>query len=258
MKSANLNKISYLAQGHGPPLLFLHGIGGSAASWQAQLEEFSPTHRAIAWDMPGYGTSALLPEPSITNLAHALDHFLRTQQIERPILVGHSIGGMIVQEFLARYPGRFASVVLYATSPAFGRKDGAWQQDFIRARLGPLDEGKTMAELAPIIVQSLVGSAAQPTGIALATACMAAVSEATYRAGVLSLLDFDQRENLAKIDVPCLLITGSEDTSAPATMMEKMAAKIPQARFVVLPGLGHLAHMEDAALFNRTLHEFLA
>lgn len=248
--------ISYLAQGHGPPLVFLHGIGGSAASWRWQLNEFSRTHRAIAWDMPGYGVSPPLPAPTIAAFAGALDQFLREEQIDRPILVGHSIGGMIVQEFLASYPDRAAGVVLYATSPAFGRKDGAWQQEFLRARLGPLDEGQTMQELAPGIVQSLIGSAAQPAGIALATKCMAAVPAATYCAVILSLLDFDRRENLANIVAPCLLVTGAEDTNAPPAMMEKMATKIPNARFAALPGLGHLANMEDADAFNACLRTF--
>jgi 3-oxoadipate enol-lactonase len=182
-------KINFLTQGHGAPIVFLHGIGGSAASWRWQLDAFSRTYRAIAWDMPGYGASAPLAAMTIANLAQALEQFLREQQIERPILVGHSIGGMVVQEYLATFPGNVSSVVLYATSPAFGRKEGTWQQEFVRARLGPLDAGKTMAELAPSIVASLIGSAAKAAGVALATACMAAVPAATYRAVILSLLD---------------------------------------------------------------------
>lgn len=167
--------INHLEQGHGSPLVFLHGIGGSAASWRWQLDEFSRTHRAMAWDMPGYGASDPLPAPTTADFAQALDLFLREQQVERPILVGHSIGGMIVQEYLATFPEKASAVVLYATSPAFGRKDGAWQQEFLRARLGPLNEGKTMAELAPGIVQSLIGTGAKAEGIALVTQCMAAV-----------------------------------------------------------------------------------
>lgn len=251
------HKISHLERGSGKPLLFLHGIGGSAASWRWQLDAFSRAYRAIAWDMPGYGASDPLPTATIAGFAQALDQFLGEQQIERPILVGHSIGGMIVQEFLATFPGRASKVVLYATSPAFGRKDGDWQQQFIHARLGPLDAGKTMADLASGIVQSLIGSAAKAEGIALATECMAAVPEATYRSVVMSLLDFDRRANLGKIDIPCLLLTGSEDTNAPAPMMEKMAAKIAGAQFAVLPGLGHLANMEDAEAFNQRLWDFL-
>ena len=250
-------KISHLEKGNGSHLVFLHGIGGSAASWHWQIDEFSRTHHAIAWDAPGYGESEPILDVTIATFAQALHQFLQEQQIERPILVGHSLGGMIVQEYLATFPGKTSKVVLYSTSPAFGRRDGEWQQEFVRARLGPLDEGRTMPEIAPEIVQKMVGSAATVAGIELATRCMAATSAATYRASVLSLLNFDRRDNLGKIDVPCLCITGAEDTNAPAPMMEKMAAKIPGAQFQVLPGLGHLAHMENPILFNDCVRTFI-
>lgn len=249
--------LSYLEQGHGPALVFLHGIGGNAASWRYQLAEFSHAYRAIAWDMPGHGDSAMVSEPSFPKYAQYLHEFLAEHKIEQPILVGHSIGGMIVQEFMATYPNLTRAAVLYATSPAFGPKGGAWQQQFIRERLGPLDEGKTMAELAPHIVKSLIGSRAAAAGIALATQSMAAVPEHTYRATMLCLLDFDRREALGKINIPCLLVTGEEDTNALPAMMEKMAAKIPGAQFRCLPGLGHLAHLENPTAFNAVLGAFL-
>jgi 3-oxoadipate enol-lactonase len=249
--------LSYLEQGHGPALLFLHGIGGNAAGWRNQLDEFSRAYRTIAWDMPGYGGSIPLSEPSFSKYAQCLHEFLAEHEIEQPILVGHSIGGMIVQEFLATYPGLTRAAVLYATSPAFGRKDGEWQQQFIRERLGPLDEGKTMAQLAPDIVKSLIGPGATAAGIALATRSMAAVPENTYRATMHCLLDFDRREALGQINIPCLLIAGEVDTNAAPAMMEKMAAKIPGAQFRCLPNLGHLAHMEDPAAFNAILSTFL-
>ena len=249
--------LSYLEQGHGPALVFLHGIGGNAASWGTQLAKFSRAYRTVAWDMPGYGGSPMLPEPSFPKYARYLHEFLIEHNIEQPILVGHSIGGMIVQEFLVTYPGLTRAAVLYATSPAFGRKDGEWQQQFMRERLGPLDEGKTMVELAPYLVQSLVGPGATAAGIALATQSMAAVPENVYRASMLCLLEFDRREALSQINIPCLLLTGEMDTNSPPAMMAKMAAKIPGAQFRRLPGLGHLAHMEDPAAFNDVLRVFL-
>jgi 3-oxoadipate enol-lactonase len=249
--------LTYLDQGRGPALVFLHGIGGSAASWGAQLAEFSFAYRTVAWDMPGYGGSAPLSEPSFPRYAQCLHDFLAEHTIEQPILVGHSIGGMIVQEFLTTYPGLTRAAVLYATSPAFGRKDGEWQQQFMRERLGPLDEGKTMVELAPYLVQSLVGPGVTAAGIALAQQSMAAVPENVYRASMLCLLEFDRRAALSQINIPCLLLTGEADTNAPPEMMEKMAAKIPGAQFRSLPNLGHLAHMEDPAAFNAILKAFL-
>src|SRR6185312_4435392 len=81
----------------GTPLVFLHGIGGAARAWRRQLAAFSDRYRTIAWDMPGYGASQPLPAVSIAALADALQDFLHRIGAAKPVLVGHSIGGMIVQ-----------------------------------------------------------------------------------------------------------------------------------------------------------------
>ena len=133
--------------------MFLHGIGGAARAWHSQLDFFGDRYHAIAWDMPGYGGSAPLPTVSIATLADALQEFLQQVAASRPILVGHSIGGMIVQQWLVKNPRAAAAVVLAQTSPAFGKPDGDWQKSFINARLGPLDRGETLVSLAPSLVR---------------------------------------------------------------------------------------------------------
>src|SRR5215475_2832808 len=102
MKSGD-GRFAYEAAGDAKktPLVFLHGIGGAARGWRRQLEFFGDRYHAIAWDMPGYGGSAPLATVSIAALAGALGQFLREfSDIPKPILVGHSIGGMIVQQWL--------------------------------------------------------------------------------------------------------------------------------------------------------------
>ncbi|MEY9982078.1 pimeloyl-ACP methyl ester carboxylesterase [Bradyrhizobium yuanmingense] len=121
------------------PLIFLHGIGGAARAWRRQLATFGDRFRAIAWDMPGYGGSAPLASVSIAALAEALQQFIAQLGVSRPVLVGHSIGAMIVQKWLVQSPKLARAVVLAQTSPAFGKADGDWQKSFIAARLGPLD-----------------------------------------------------------------------------------------------------------------------
>ncbi len=239
------------------PLVFLHGIGGAARAWRGQLEAFGDRYRAIAWDMPGYGGSAPLPAVSIATLADALQDFLQQIGASKPTLVGHSIGGMIVQQWLTKYPGVAAGVVLAQTSPAFGKPDGDWQKSFIGARLGPLDRGETMVSLAPGLVRELVGDDPDAGGMVLARDCMAAVPEATYRATMLALLGFDQRGALKKIAVPTLVLSGSKDNNAPAPMMAKMASYIPSAKYVELEGVGHLANLERPDAFNAALDSFL-
>ena len=116
-----------------PCLVFLHGIGGAARAWRGQLEAFGGRFRAVAWDMPGYGGSAALASVSIATLADALADFLQQIAAVKPVLVGHSIGGMIVQQWLVKNPRGASAVVLAQTSPAFGKADGDWQKSFVEA-----------------------------------------------------------------------------------------------------------------------------
>ena len=95
------------------PLIFLHGIGGAARAWRQQLARFSTQFRAIAWDMPGYGGSAPLASVSITALADVLQQFIEQLGATTPILVGHSIGGMIVQKWLAQFKAMHQSKPIY-------------------------------------------------------------------------------------------------------------------------------------------------
>jgi 3-oxoadipate enol-lactonase len=239
------------------PLVFLHGIGGAARAWRGQIAVFGDRHYALAWDMPGYGGSAPLPSVSIPTLADALQDFLQAIGGPRPILVGHSIGGMIVQQWLTKHPRDAAAVVLAQTSPAFGKAEGDWQKQFIDARLGPLDRGATMRTLAPTLVKELVGDDPDADGMEVARDCMGSVPEASYRAMMLALLGFDQRKALADIALPTLVLSGSKDKNAPAPMMAKMATYIPSATYVELEGAGHLVNLEQPKTFDAALDKFL-
>jgi len=240
-----------------PPLVFLHGIGGAARAWRGQLDYFADSYHCIAWDMPGYGSSAPLTSVSIASLADALVDFLHATGADRPVIVGHSIGGMIVQQLLTDDPLIANAVVLAQTSPAFGKPDGDWQKQFINARLGPLDRGETLVTLAPSLVKELVGHDPDAAGLALARDCMAAVPEQTYRATMLALMGFDLRHALKEISVPTLLLSGSRDNNAPAPMMAKMASYVPGSVYVELEGVGHLANLERPDEFNAVLWDFL-
>ncbi|CAN5159046.1 alpha/beta hydrolase [soil metagenome] len=253
-------RFTYQAAGNASltPLVFLHGIGGAARGWRNQLEAFSDKYYAVAWDMPGYGGSHQLPTISIATLADALKDFLAQLGATKPVLVGHSIGGMIVQQFLATYPDLAGAVVLAQTTSAFGSSDGEWQKNFIEARLGPLDRGETMESMAPTLVAGLIGDDADAAGLELARACMASVKPETYRSSMQAMIGFDLRKNIADIKVPTLLLSGSKDNNAPAKTMAKMATFVKGSTYVELEGVGHLANMERPAEFNEVLADFLA
>jgi 3-oxoadipate enol-lactonase len=252
-------RFSYEAAGDrsAPPLVFLHGIGGAARAWRRQIADFSHDYHAVAWDMPGYGDSRPLPTVTMATLADALQEFLIAIAAKQPVIVGHSIGGMIVQEWLIKHSAAASAVVLAQTSPAFGKADGDWQKSFIEARLGPLDRGETMASLAPRLVAELVGDVPDADGMTLARDCMASVPKASYRASMMALLGFDRRHDLKDISLPTLVLSGSMDKNAPAPMMAKMAGYIAQATYVELEGAGHLVNLERPDAFNSALKQFL-
>lgn len=246
-----------VAKGEGEVILFLHGVGGGAYSWMPQINSFSMNYRAAAWNMPGYGKSPLLGPMSFPDLAESLEALLDDRGWEKVHLVGHSMGGMVAQEFAVGRQDRLLSLTLSATSPAFGKPDGDFQKKFVEARLAPLANGATMADLATELVETMMSEEADPNGRRLAFDCMADVAADTYRAAVECIVTFEQRANLPNIHVPTLVLAGETDTNAPAPMMEKMAAKIPGARYVCLPVLGHLANLEDPQAFDAALSDFL-
>lgn len=252
-------RFTYLAAGQesAVPVVFLHGIGGGAAIWARQLEPFGASYRALAWDMPGYGGSEPLAAATVGTYGDALGRFIGELGLDRPILVGHSIGGMVAQSYVADELGPVRALVLAQTTPAFGGRDPRWAQDFVEARLGPLERGATMRSLAPGMAANLLGDDPDPSCLALAEECISAVPEATWKASVLALLGFDRREALGRIAVPTLLIAGSKDTNAPASSMAKMAEKVPGAEYLCMDGVGHLAFAERPDEFNGAVLDFL-
>lgn len=257
MKIASVAGIEYAEAGQGDiPVICLHGIGGSYASFTPQLESLATQQRVIAWNMPGYGNSPLLNETTFTNLADALVGFMDAMSISQAHLLGHSIGGMIVQELALSHAGRVASLALLGTTPAFGGQDGSFKQKFLAARMKPLDAGLTMSELAQQFVPEIVGSRAPASAIDAATATMSAVPEATYRVTMACLVSFDRYQDTAKLTMPACLIAGSEDNNAPAVSMQKMAVKMPRAEFHVLAGVGHLVSLEAVEECDELLKAF--
>ncbi len=250
---------AFIEAGQGPrSLVFLHGIGGGKEGWRASLDHFAGLGwRTIAWDMPGYGGSAAIDPCDFPGLAAALERLMDTAAVERAVLVGHSLGGMVALEAWAHMPGRIGAMVLAATSPAFGNTDGEFQREFLARRLAPLEQGRTMADVAGPLIPSMAGPGADPEGIALARTLMSRIPPDSYRAALLALVRFDRRELLSGIRVPVLCLAGENDRTAPPQVLRRMADKIPGAAFAEMPGAGHLLNFERPAEFNAALEAFL-
>lgn len=265
---------AFTALGTGPLVLMLHGIGGGKEAFAPQIASFAQAgYRAAAWDMPGYGDSATVEPYTFAALAVACARLIETLQGTaspanmshhgRPvILLGHSMGGMVAQELVARRPDLVSHLILCGTSAAFGRKpDGsvspAWQADFVAQRTAPLDAGRSMADIAGVLVPRMVGAGAEPAGVQAAQACMARVSPSTYHRALKALVTFDRAASLADIAVPTLLIAGETDKNASPSAMQAMAGAIPASQCVSMPGIGHLMNLEAPEAFDAIVLNFL-
>ncbi len=229
--------------------LLLHGIGGRAALWAPTVAALAP-RPVIAMDMPGYDGR----HPALTSFAALADAAVALFEGQAD-LVGHSLGGMIALEIALRHPERVRRLVIIASSPAFGSRDPAFREAFLAARQKPLDEGQGMAGVAAALVPAMLGPAAD--GPAAAIAAMASVNEAAYRTTLSLLTSFDRRADLPRVTQPTLLIAGEADGTAPPRGMVRMAEAMPNARLLVIPGVGHLLPLEAPGAFHRALLDFL-
>jgi 3-oxoadipate enol-lactonase len=250
--------IAYDIAGQGPLVVFLHGIGGHRRNWAAQLAHFSRRCCALAWDARGYGDSDDSPQPlTFGDFAEDLRRLLDHLGVARAHLVGLSMGGMIAQDFAARYPQRVATLALVDTSAGLGAASAAVREEFLARRLRPLEQGLTPADIAPAVVEVLVARNAPEAVRAMMRASMAALRVESYKQALQAIVTTDFRAVLPRISVPTLVIVGEEDAVTPPAEAEFLAEHIPGAELVTIPGAGHLTNLEAPETFNTILEAFL-
>ena len=249
--------IEYSKCGEGEPVVFLHGIGGNSSTFTAQLEGLQGFCN-IAWNMPGYGQSSTQKfPPSFEYLSQRLSEFIATLELKKVHLVGHSIGGMLALKHAVRKPGEVASQTLIGMTPSFGGRDESFKAAFLKARLAPLDAGKSMQEMADEAAPNLVGPNASSGVVSAIAKQLGNVSEKTWRGILECLVTFNQREALQDIKIPCCVIAGSHDQNAPARTMEKMAAQLANAEFHLLEEVGHMIAQEAPTETTMIISQFL-
>lgn len=258
-----MTMLAFDAQGDGSiSVALLHGVGGGRSIWADGVSGTASAlaaagFRTYALDLPGYGESALPPGLTTASMAEAVASTLRAQGVQRAVLLGHSMGGMVAQELAELQPAFVQGLVLACTSPAFGKPGGDWQQGFLRERLAPLDAGEGMPALARRMVPLMVAPGTPQSAIARAVGVMEQVSEATYRAALAAIVSFDRRASLPHIAVPTLCLAAESDRTAPPDVMQRMAQRISAAQYACIAGAGHIANVEQPASFNAAVVDFL-
>lgn len=258
-KTASGLAIGYREAGTGPAIVFLHGIGSGSEGWEAQLAHFGKTHRAVAWDAPGYGGSGDLEPlaPAAADYANALAELLDGLGIDRTALVGNSLGALMSAAFVKRYPARVSALVLSDCASGHARLDEEERNEKLMQRLDDVAE-LGPAGMAEKRAGKLIGAAAAPGTRNKVVRVMSKIRPKGYgqAARMLSLADI--LAELQGCRAPALVVCGAEDQVTPPESNRRVAAAIPGARFELLEGAGHLPYVEVPERFNALAGAFLA
>ena len=244
--------------GTGPLVVFLHGIGGNRTNWHDQLPVFAEHFTAAISDARGWGDSddydgSLRFEDMCADLGRVLDHF----GVTSAHLVGLSMGGLIVQDFCARHPGRVASMVLVDTNngPAKSMNESEIAE-FVRLRKQPLLEGKEPKDIAEPVARSLVSPSAGDAIVQRMIDSMTILHKDSYLKAIETVAHY-QGPDLSTLRAPSMLIVVADDTLTPPSVHRDMADQLPQARYLEIPDAGHLSNIEKPTEFNQAVLNFL-
>ncbi len=221
-------------------ILFLHGIGAGAESF-ARLVPLVDDCKAL--NLPGFGTEPADIPLSFEKLADWAAAKIDAEAGGEAILFGHSFGGMLALETAVRHPAKVKGLALCGATPAFGGRDPSFAEAFLAGRLGPLDRGASMADLARESAASMAAPDTADAVLEIFVESMARVPVDVYRDIVRCLTTFDRRDALASISQPTLCLAGTQDQAAPAKTVHRMAEKMPNAECVE-HDCGHLLPLE--------------
>jgi 2-hydroxy-6-oxonona-2,4-dienedioate hydrolase len=225
-----------------------------AAQWQGQIAAFSGTCDVIAVDLPGFGANNHLPAlHSISAFAEWVLAELARRGVERYHLLGHSMGGMIVQEMVATAPERVARLVLYGTG-AFSNVEGRFETYEESKRRAEADGPRATARR---ITATWFRQGEHAPGYEACAAIAEQASLQAIHAGIDAFGNWSREANLPNIAAPTLIIWGEHDKSYAWSQIEQLWRTIPGASLAVVPGCAHAVHLEKPELFNLLLADFL-
>ena len=250
-------RLAYREQGDGPPLLLLHGGMSDSREWHRQLDALSDRWRVVAWDAPGCGGSDdAPPDWLIDDFAGAVAGLAAALGVSRAHLCGVSFGAGLALAVAARAPELVRSLVLVSGYAGWaGSLPAEEVQERLRFALAAaqdppeprLEDGRhfTGPDPSQEVLQELLEIArdARPS---------------TYAVLGRAFATADLRPVLPQLQVPVLVVCGEADTRCPPAVSEALAAAIPGATMIALPGVGHVLHQEAPEVLERVLRPFLA
>ena len=240
-------QIHYDEVGSGPPILLSHGYSATSRMWADQVTALWERYRVITWDMRGHGQSEYPSDQSLYTEQHTVDDMaaiLRACGVERAVIGGLSLGGVMSLAFHAAYPEMVQALMLFDTGPGFRNPEArqAWNERALRRAdeletrgLGSLNRSDEVRLVEHRSADGLVRAAR----------------------GMMTQSDDHLIRSLPTITVPTLVLVGANDTPFLGAT-DYMAIKIPRAQKVVIPNAGHAANLHQPEAFNRAVLDFLA
>jgi 3-oxoadipate enol-lactonase len=228
--------------GKGEIVVMIHGLGGTSNSFQTLMKSLSG-FRVIRPDLPGAGRSSLRPgKPGIDGLVSSIMDCLKSVNIKRAHFVGHSMGTLICQHLVVKFPDLVQSLVLF----------GPILEPPVAARQALIDRAATaradgMAGIADLVANSSVSDSScssNPVTVAFVRESLMR-QDANGYAKHCEALSKAQSANHAAINCPTLLIAGENDLVAPVKMAKELKNKIHEAKLEIVPDVGHWMMIED-------------
>jgi pimeloyl-ACP methyl ester carboxylesterase len=253
--------------GSGPPLLFVHGLGGCWQNWLLNIPEFMESHRVIAPDLPGFGESQMPAEKvSIKGYGKVLDALCDTFDVDRPVVVGNSMGGFVGVELALAFPTRVERLVLVSAAglsiesqrrePLLtGARVWAASATWIGARGRSVLTRPRMRRLG----MQLLVRYPERLSSQLTFELVRGTGTPGFVPAMKALLSYSVRERLGDIEVPVLVVWGRNDMLVPRGDAREFVELIGvNARREMFEDTGHLSMLERPSRFNALLADFIA
>lgn len=250
--------IFYETAGDGPPIVFVHGLGGTSNTWFAQRVALQKFFKVVTLDLPGSGRSSKHERDySMGRWAEQIATLAEQLGLEKFALVGHSMSTILVQHFAARYPDRVRGLVVCGplTEPPPPAREA-----FVKRAETVQREG--MIGVADMVLGGALSQATREGGNAalagLYREMLLANDPPSYAAQCHALINGSAKVDQENIRCPTLILVGDQDTVTPLANCRAIAAAVRDARIRVIPGTAHATMAERPELFNAALIEFLA
>ena len=239
----------------------LHGIYGAKEYWRPTIGRLiEHGYRVVAWEAPGYGQSALPAQLSFDLVAEAGARLIRATGSERNVVFGHSMGGQITPRLIGKVADRIHAAVISATIGYFGNRTPDEQAEFVRTRTKPPEPGADPKAAQLAVVNGMFAAGAQGSDVNLVRAVAMQTPPDSVQASVRAVQRYPEQDAvgaLRALNIPTLLVAGSEDKVGHPEGMRRVAAMVPQSEFAVVSRSGHYPWAENTAEFTPLLLAFL-